>query len=90
MEEVKTFIEQIAQEINDFHPLNDFADYVYPDSYMRRYTDEQAECRNKQLDQCFDVCATHTDDFFTYLIELFQQVMDCRDLKTLQIKSMYL
>ena len=77
MQDVVTFIEQIAGEIENFHPLDDFANYTYPDSHMRRYTDEEAETRNKQLDQCFDVCATHTDDFFTYLIELFQQSIYC-------------
>ena len=77
MEDVKAFIEQIASEIEDFHPLEDFCNYVYPDSYFRRYTDEEAEIRNKRLDKCFDVCAKHTDDFFTYLIWFFDLKRAC-------------
>lgn len=76
MQDVETFIEEIAQEIDDFHPLNDFANYVYPKTHLRRYTEQEAEVRNKQLDRCFDVCAKHNPDFFTYLLELFEQVME--------------
>lgn len=72
LKDVETFIEQIATEITDFHPMMDFTSYVYPDSYMQRYSYEEADLRNKHLEKCFDVCAKHTDDFFTYLLNLFQ------------------
>jgi hypothetical protein len=72
LKDVETFIGQIADEINDFHPLEDFTNYVYPESYLRRYTDEEAAIRNKQLDKCFNVCSKFTPDFFTYLLNLFQ------------------
>jgi hypothetical protein len=76
MQDVETFIEEVAQEIDDFHPLNDFANYVYPCTHMRRYTEEEAEQRNQRLERCFDVCAKHKPDFFTYLMQLFEQVME--------------
>ncbi len=72
LKDVEKFIEQIAGEINDFHPLDDFHDYVYPDSHMRRYSDEEASNRNILLEWCFDICTQHTDDLFTYLLNLFQ------------------
>jgi len=78
MKDVQTFIDQIAQEIDDFHPLQDFNSYVYPDSYMRRYTEEEAEIRNKYLDSCFDVCAKQEADFFTFLIEVFHEAVECQ------------
>jgi len=74
LQDVETFLEQIAHEIQDFHPLVDFKDYVYPDSYMRRYTDEEASIRNYLLEKCFDVCARHTSDFFTYLLQLYRRI----------------
>lgn len=74
MDDVKSFIEQIAQEIDNFHPLEDFVNYVWPNSYFRRYTDEEAEFRNKCLNNCFNVCASVTPDFFTYLLKLFEHV----------------
>ena len=76
MQDVESFIEEVAQEIDDFHPLNDFANYLYPSTDMRRYTEEEAEVRNRRLEMCFDVCAKHKPDFFTYLMQLFEQVMD--------------
>lgn len=72
MKDVKAFIEQIATETDNFHPLADFYDYVHPNSYFRRYTDEEAEMRNQCLEHCFKVCATVTTDFFTYLLKLFE------------------
>ena len=77
MEDVKSFIEQIAGEIEDFHPLADFTDYVYPDSYMRRYSDSDADIRNSLLDKCFNVCAKHTEDFYSYLIWYFELQRAC-------------
>lgn len=77
IQDIVYFIEQIAQEIEDFHPMTDFKDYVYPDSYFRRYTDEEAEIRNKLLDRCFDVSAMQgVEDFFTLLLDLFEQARD--------------
>ncbi len=72
LKDVETFIEQIAGEIDNFHPMEDFTNYVYPDTYNRRYTDEEAEIRNKSLDKCFNVCARYTENFYTYLINLFE------------------
>ena len=76
LKDVETFIEQIAGEINDFHPLTDFKDYVRPQSYFRRYTDEEAKIRNKYLDRCFEVRVAHSPNFFSCLLQLFEQVMD--------------
>ena len=75
-QDVELFIEGIAQEIDNFHPLMDFTSYVYPGTHTMRYTAEEAEIRNRQLDRCFDVCAGYTTDFFTCLLQLFEQVME--------------
>jgi hypothetical protein len=74
LQDVETFLEQIALEIGNFHPMQDFNSYVYPDSYMGRYTEEEAEITNKLLDRCFDVCARVTPDFYTYLLQLYKLV----------------
>ena len=77
MDDVKAFIEQIAQEISNFSPYDDFKNYVYPQSFIRRYTDEEAEIRNKTLDKCFQVCEVHTDDFLEYLEWFFELKRRC-------------
>ena len=74
LQDVETFLEQIALEIDYFDPTEDFRKYVYPESYMRRYTDEEADTRNKLLDKCLDVCASSTPDSYTYLLQLYKLV----------------
>lgn len=56
MDNVKTFLEQIASEIDDFSPYADFASYVYRNTHQMRYTDEEAAIRNTNLEMCFTVC----------------------------------
>jgi len=74
LKDVETFIQQVAAEIENFHPLEDFTDYSLKDTYARRYTDEEAQYRNECLEQCFVVCARFTPDYFTYLLNLFQLI----------------
>lgn len=68
MEDIRAFIEQIAGEIDNFHLLTDFRDYVHPDSFFRRYTDEEATIRNKALDQCIRVCDMRIESSCEYLL----------------------
>lgn len=71
MQDVKRFLEQIATEIDDFHPLEDFGNYTFPNTHFRRYTDTEIEQRNRCLDQCIAVCIIYTEDCFTYLTWYF-------------------
>jgi hypothetical protein len=73
IQDVETFIKQIASEIKDFHPMLDFSQYIDPETNQPRYTKEESAVRQELLDCCFDICATQTDDFFTSLLQLFQQ-----------------
>ncbi len=75
LKNVKAFIEGIAEEINDFCPLKEFTSYVYPDSYFRRYTDEEAEIRETRLERCKEVCEWSMGDFFEYMIWYYNVVM---------------
>ena len=75
LNDVKTFIEQIAQEINNFCPTREFISYVYPDSYFRRYTDEEAAIREKCLERCKEICEWSMGDYFGYMIAYYNVVM---------------
>lgn len=55
VEDVKAFIRNVAFEIDNFHVSCDFEAYVYPNSYFRRYTVEEAEYRNQALSECMTV-----------------------------------
>ena len=74
LQDVETFLEQIAHEIDNFHPKEDFRNYVYPHSYTRRYSEEEAEIRNKLRDRCYDVCARYSPDTYTYIFQLYRLV----------------
>ena len=74
MADARSFIEQIAGEIDNFHPLTDFACYLRPDSFFRRYTDEEAATRNKALEQAISVCETHTEDGCTRLMRYYEAI----------------
>ncbi len=74
LQDVETFLEQIANEIDGFHPMRNFSSYQRVDSTTWLYTEQEAEIRNKLLDKCFDVCTTVTPDCYTYLINLFRLI----------------
>ena len=76
MQDVRAFLEQITDEIDNFHPLQDFADYTITGTHMQRYTEDEAAERNMYLEECFNVCAKHTPDFFTYLLRLAEDISD--------------
>ena len=67
MEDVKAFLEIIANEIDNFTPSANFTNYVYPETHMRRYTDEEAQIRNDNLDKCIAVCEICTEGSLEYI-----------------------
>lgn len=76
VEDVMTFIEQIAGEIKDFHPMDDFTDYVDPITWQPRYTKEEATLRNKLLNRCLDILAPVNADFYTFMLDVYEMVSD--------------
>jgi len=56
MRDISVFMELIAQEIDTFHPLTDFSSYSQPESHFRLYSDEDANERNRLLDECIKIC----------------------------------
>jgi len=76
VEDVMTFMEQIAREIKDFHPMDDFTDYVDPATWQPRYTQEEAALRNKLLSRCLDILATVNADFYTFMLDVYEHTRD--------------
>ena len=67
-EEVKDFFDHIVNELDiNFHPDNDFRDYVSYNTGERTMNDEQAEIYNRLMDEAFDVCG---DDVYEIGSEL--------------------
>lgn len=76
VEDVIAFISQIAGEIKDFHPMEDFRWYVEPTTQQARYTDEEAELRNQQIEKSKDVLAPFNADFYTFLLDVYEMASD--------------
>jgi len=76
MADVETFMNLIAGEINDFHPMYDFRLYVDPETNLPRYTEEESVVREKLMDKCLDEVAKHTPDMYSYLLESFNQALN--------------
>lgn len=57
-EEVKDFFHHIVNALDiNFHPDDDFKDYVSYETHERTMDDEQAELYNRLMDEAFDVCS---------------------------------
>lgn len=74
--DVEKFINCLILEENlNFHPDEDFRNYVLLDTGLSSYTEEEAELRNHLLDECFDVCEKYEADIYQIGIEiLFNQL----------------
>ena len=57
VEEVKDFFHHIVYDFEiNFHPDDDFKDYVSYETGERTMNDEQAELYNRLMDEAFEVC----------------------------------
>ena len=76
VQDVVTFIEEIASEINDFNPFMGFTNYLIPNTTERRYTNKEALLRDHLLEQCFEVCKDQSQNFICLAIVVFQEARD--------------
>jgi hypothetical protein len=74
--DVEAFFNHLILEENlNFHPDEDFRNYIHLNTGLPSYTEEEAELRNHLLDQCFDVCERYPADIYQIGIEiLFNQL----------------
>ena len=57
VEEVKDFFRHIIFDLDiNFHPDDDFKEYVNYETGERTMNDEQAEIYNRLMEEAFDVC----------------------------------
>jgi hypothetical protein len=62
--DVEQFAKHLVQfEKLSFHPDDDFRDYV-TNANQPFYTKQEAELRNKLMNECFDVCEKEKVDFY--------------------------
>ncbi|WP_214071825.1 hypothetical protein [Mucilaginibacter sp. dw_454] len=71
LEDVKLFTRQLVSEGTNFHPDDDFNNYVNLETGEPSYTLEEAEIRNQLLYQCFKVCEDSGEDIYDLAQEIF-------------------
>ncbi|KAB2914405.1 MAG: hypothetical protein F9K23_14455 [Bacteroidetes bacterium] len=64
IEDVRLFAEQLLQEGVNFHPDEDFRNYINRSTKLPTYTNEEAIMRNSLMEKCFEVCEHEGEDIY--------------------------
>jgi len=70
-EDVSAFVQQLVAEGLNYHPDDDFNNYVNIETGGLSYTPEEAQLRNKLNAQCFQVCADNHIDLYDFAQDVF-------------------
>ena len=68
--DVKTFAKQLIAEGVNFHPDDDFNEYVNFKENKPCYTKEEADLRNELMGSCFGVCEKEGVDIYDVMLEV--------------------
>ena len=60
----------INEESLNFHPDEDFRNYIHLDTDLPSYVPEEADHRNKLMEACFKVCNKENADIYQIGIEM--------------------
>ena len=71
LSDVKAFSKALIMEGTNFHPDDDFRNYIIIDSGKPAYTLQDAEFRNTLMDKCFSVCANEKVDIYDIMLEVY-------------------
>jgi len=70
LDDVKAFAKQLIAEGLNFHPDDDFNDYVNIENKIPIYSNEEASKRNELMDKCFEVCELEGIDIYELMLEV--------------------
>ena len=65
--DVKKFAKAIIKEGIIIHPDDNFHDYTRYSKNQRFYTWQEAEFRNRLMDDCFRICQTFSEDIYSIM-----------------------
>ncbi|WP_345955273.1 hypothetical protein [Mucilaginibacter sp. PAMB04168] len=71
LEDVKEFVHQLMAEGLNYHPDDDFDNYVSMQTGDPSYTPAEALLRNQLNDKCFEVCEAAGADIYDISMEIF-------------------
>jgi hypothetical protein len=70
-EDVTEFVKLLVAEGLNYHPDDDFENYVNMQTGDPSYTPAEALLRNQLNDQCFEVCEAAGADIYNISMEIF-------------------
>jgi hypothetical protein len=73
LKNVEEFAAALVAEGLSFHPDDDFKDYINLKTGEPYYSTEDAELRNKLMQQCFEICEKEGADIYNCMLEVFLQ-----------------
>lgn len=68
--DVIVYAMQLVKEGVNFHPDDDFDNYINLETRQPSYTKKEAELRNALMQQCFDVCQKNGIDIYDTMSEV--------------------
>ena len=75
-EDVEAFAQQLIAEGLNFHPDDDFCDYINLETKESTYSESEAQIRNQLMDRCFEVCEAEGIEIYSvmgkYLFDYFK------------------
>ena len=76
IEDVETFAQQLIAEGLNFHPDDDFGDYINYETKESACSEIEAKHRNQLMDECFEVCEAEGIEIYSvmgkYLFDYFK------------------
>lgn len=70
IEDIKLFAKEIIDNGVSFHPDDDFNDYVYFNTGEPIYTKEEADVKNKLMEECFIFCEKEGLEIYEIMLEV--------------------
>ena len=71
VEDVKTFFNDLYAEDLNFHPDDEFSNYINYETKEQTYTDEEVALRNQLLERAFEVCEKEGEDIYELCNDIF-------------------
>jgi len=77
--DVELFLRYVMVDLGlgwDFHPDDDFSAYGKPDADEPRFTDEESDELNEQIDKCFEICAKQHKDIYKLTLDMLVKLSE--------------
>lgn len=75
MGHVMSFLSLVTSEVKTGNPFQEIAK-CRDDTYNGIYSVQEAETRDRLMNQCFAVCATQSDDFIYLSLVVFEEALE--------------